>query len=411
MLRSMAIRMKEWGLLAYPRQTVHLPLNSLNDWGRTGRALGQGVQEAGYGLVELVPAIARVAKAGQRADAAAMLREIGEETTEELLELPVRDWDYSWEQSFQPRVQQVLSQFSGEEREQARQMSETLGQRYSLEGRRRMELQRIRHARDQWQEQVDSAVRQGDEESACRWIEQGREIFVPESEMPRELNSVRNRSLQAAWQQQLQQEPYAALQAWQSADSRKPDDEALLQRLEGDMENARHHLYRNLARQLAVDVEQGREPDTAQLERAAAVGVLPAEQMRNRGTEIASLSVADTCNWLRRIDERESGDDEHLVVDIALAPIPLEQRRLLLQRVQSTGALPPHQRTAMSRTLWNWYREGRFGCPGDAESMLYLGRLQEEALLRMTTESSDAANSWLENLGKNADAWLCFDEQ
>ena len=135
------------------------------------------------------------------------------------------------------------------------------------------------------------------------------------------------------------------------------------------MENARHHLYRNLARQLAVDVEQGREPDTAQLERAAAVGVLPAEQLRSQGTEIASLSVADTCNWLRRIDERESGDDEHLVVDIALSPIPLEQRQLLLQRVQSTGALPPHQRTAMSRTLWNWYREGRFGCPGDAESV------------------------------------------
>ena len=90
MLRSMAIRMKEWGLLAYPRQTVHLPLNSLNDWGRTGRALGQGVQEAGHGLAELVPDIARVARAGQQADAAAMLHEIGVETTEELLELPVR---------------------------------------------------------------------------------------------------------------------------------------------------------------------------------------------------------------------------------------------------------------------------------------------------------------------------------
>jgi hypothetical protein len=65
----------------------------------------------------------------------------------------------------------------------------------------------------------------------------------------------------------------------------------------------------------------------------------------------------------------------------------------------------------MSRTLWNRYREGCFGCPGDAESMLTLGRLQEEALIRMTTQPEKETTRWLEELGTNADAWLCFDEQ
>ena len=410
MLRSMAIRMKEWGLLAYPRQTVHLPLNSLNDWGRTGRALGQGVQEMGHGLAELVPVIAQVAQAGQRADAAAMLQEIGEETAEELLELPVRDWDYCWQQAYQPRVQHMLNQLSGEEREQAQRMSEAYGRRYSLEGRRRMELQRIRQARGRWQEQVEAAVQRGDEASACHWMEQGRNVFVPETEMSRELGAVRSRSLHAGWQQQLQQNPYAALLAWQAADAHKPEDADTLQRLEGDMENTRQTLYKNLALQLAADVEQGREPDAALLERAVAVGVLPGEQLPARGMPAISLSVADTCNWLRRIDEREPGQDERLMVDIALAPIPLEQRRLLLQRVENTGTLPPPQRVAMSRTLWNWYQEGRFGCPGDEESLLSLGRLQEEALIRMTTESQEETDKWLEDVGKGADAWLCFEE-
>ncbi len=411
MLRSMAIRMKEWGLLAYPRQSVHLPVNSLNDWGRTGQAVGHGVQDAGRGLAELTPHIARVAQAGELADAAAMLREIGEETAGELLELPVRDWDYSWQQAYAPRVQQVLARFSGDEREQVRQLSESYGRRFSLDARRQLELRRIRQSRQRWKDQVESAVLQGDEEAACRWVEQGLHVFVPESDMPQELETVRNRSLQARWLQHLQQEPYAALAAWHAADARKPADAGTLRALEAQMETTRQELHRSVAAHLAASVEQGTEPDMPMLERAVEAGVLAPEQLATRTQEPASLSVADSCNWLRRIDERDPGTDEHLVVEIALAPIPQEQRRLLLQRLQNTAGLPPQQRCAMSRTLWNRYRDGAFGCPGDAESLLSLGRLQEEALMRMVSGTAQEADKWLETLGNHADAWLCFDEQ
>jgi hypothetical protein len=265
----------------------------------------------------------------------------------------VRDWDYSWQQAYQPRVQQVLSRFSGEEREQVQQLSESYGRQYSLEGRRRMELRRIRQARQQWKEQVDSAVMQGDAEAACRWLEQGREVFVPEPDMPRQLQEVRNRSLHAAWQQQLQQDPYAALTAWQADDARRPEGEEALRALEADMAQTRQNLHRELAVQLAAAVEQGQEPDATMLARAAAAGVLSPELVAAQGRAVELLSVEDTCNWLRRIDEREPGEDEPLVVEIALAALPAEQRRLLLQRVQHTSALPPQQRCSMSRTLWN----------------------------------------------------------
>lgn len=411
MLQSMAIRMKEWGLLAYPRQAVHLPLSALNDWGRSGRALGQGGQELGQGLASLAPALSKVTGTGQKADATAMLREIANETTEELLELPVRDWDYSWQQAYEPRVREMLNSFSGEEREQARRMSAELGRLYSLDGRRKMELKRIGSARQHWQDEVEHAVQRGDADAACRWVEQGRDVFVPESDMGRQLESVRNRSLQASWQAQLQQNPYAALTAWQDAESSKPEEGDLRDALENDMQKARAGLFSNLAMQLAASVEQETPADADLLNRAVLAGVLSREQVDSAQQPLSELSVADTCNWLRRIDERENGDDEQLMVDIALAPVPPAQRRLLLQRLQATAALPPQQRSAVSRTLWNLYRRGSFGCPGDAEAMLRLGRLQEEAVMRMSTEPESAMTGWLESLRRNADSWVCFDEQ
>ncbi len=411
MLRSMAIRMKEWGLLAYPRQAVHLPLNALNDWGRTGRVLGQGVQEIGHGMAELAPAIQRVTQTGSKADAVAMLNEIGAETTEELLAVPVRDWDYSWKQSYTPRVQQMLNQFSGAEREHARKLSEEYGARFSLLGRRQMELQRIQDARTHWQKQLDSAVLSGDEEAACHWVEQGRDVFVPESEMSSRIDDARNKSLHAAWQNRLQQNPYSALAAWQNDEFRKPAQKEILQTLEADMQQTRKALFGKLALELASAVEQGSAPPAGMLERAAEVGILSPEQVELNKAEPVALSAADVCNWLRRIDERDVADDDKLTVDIALSPIPREQRLALLQRLRATGALPPQWRSAVSRSLWNLYCEGRFGCPGDAEAMLCLGRLQETALARMTSEPVEHTTRWLEQLRDDSEDWVCFENK
>jgi hypothetical protein len=91
MLQSMAIRMKEWGMLAYPRQSVQLTVNSLNDWGRSGSSLGQGVAAAGQAAAELADAMQRVNRAGNEADIAARLADIGRETAEELL-APLRQY-------------------------------------------------------------------------------------------------------------------------------------------------------------------------------------------------------------------------------------------------------------------------------------------------------------------------------
>ena len=409
MLQGMAIRMKEWGMLSYPRQGVQLPTHSLNDWARSGQAFGQGLAGALHGSAELAEAMQRVSSTGNEADIAARLETIGRETADELRDKPVRDWDYSWQQAYEPRLRQMLDELDSSAREQAQRMSPTYSAHHSLRARRETELESIRRSRRQWQDQVESAVQRGDVESARRWLEQGCEVFVPVSQLPQQVNAVESRSLSALWQQQLQQDPAAALAAWQAEDAARPSREEDLRQLQTRMDQARSELGAGLALQLAAAVEQGEEPDAPALSRYAAAGVFPQEWLAAHRQQAQPLAVADTCDWLRRIDERAAGDDDRLVVQIALSPIPVEERRLLLRRVQATASLPPEQRAGISRTLWSLYHEGHFGCPGDTAALRSLGRLQDEALQRQqTTRNEKELHSWLESLQGSGDHWLCY---
>lgn len=403
--------MKEWGMLAYPRQGVHLPLNALNDWSRTGRASGQGVAAAGTGAVELAAKLHQVAIAGSEADVAGRLEEIARETTEELLDKPVRDWDYSWQQAYTPRVQQMLSELEGDAREQASRMSEVYGYRYSLMGRQRMEVDRLKQSRHQWQNQLNSAVQRGDAEGAQRWLEQGRAVFVPEAAMQQQMEQVQSRCLQSQWRQRLQQDPYAALAAWNNGEDQKPQGEEDLRILSSEVEQARAGLRSAWALQLAEGVAQGAEPDARELQQAAEAGLISPELNESARQPRLALSSADACNWLRRIDERREKDDEQLMVEIALAPIPLGERRSLMNRLQSTAAVSPQLRTSVSRRLWNMYHGERFGNPGDEEALRCLGRLQEEALSRMVVDNGKQCEQWLTDLQNASDEWVCFETE
>lgn len=401
--------MKEWGMMSYPRQGVHLPLNAVNDWGRTGRVLGQAVESAGHGLAELLPAIAQVARTGQQADIAASLENIAQEATEELMALPVRDWDYSWQQAYEPRVQELVAQYEGENRDAALRLSKEYGRRYSLEGRRKLELGRVQSARQLWQEQVDSAVQRGDVDSAYRWVEHGRGVFVPESEMLHSLDQVRNRSLLHSWQQKLQENPAAALAAWRTSAAPRPESQEERRLLENEINKTQERLYGDMALQLGSAIEQGNEPDRQVLTQAVESGLLSAEQVARYHSPRQELQTNEACDWLRRIDERDTADDARLTVDIALAPIPNEQKKLLLGRMQSTAAVPAPRRVEMSRTLWNLYRDGRFGCPGDAEALQCLGRLQEEGGLRLQSQQEKEVDNWLSRLRSPENGWVCFE--
>ncbi len=404
----MAIRMKEWGLLAYPRQGAHLSLNGLNDWGRTGRVLGQGVEQAGRGAAALAESLYQVQYAGDEAQITGRLEQIGRETAEELQHLPVRDWNYSWQQAYAPRVQQLMQEFGSSSHEQIRRLSEVYGTRFSLEAQRNRELERLRESRRVWQEQLDSAVQKGDADSATRWLEQGKGIFVPESEMPQHLDQVRSGSLRARWMHQLEQEPYSTLESWSSGQEARPAGEEDLKAVEAEVEKTRGRVFSDLVQSLVAKVEAGEEPDLAEIESAERSGVLADGAAASLQQPRVPMQAAESCDWLRRIDERAEQADDELMMEIALAPLPAEERKMLLSRLKATAALPFRQRVEMSRRLWNLYNGGHFGCPGDEEALLTLGRLQQESLTRQCSAPEKECSQWLTRLRESTENWLCY---
>lgn len=405
---GMAIRMKEWGMLAYPRQSVHLPVNALNDWGRSGRALGEGIEQAGAGAAALAGALERVQAAGNEADISSALSRIGQETAEELMDLPVRDWDYSWRQAYQPRLREYLDTLSGRAREQAQELSDSFSALHSLEGRRKMELRKVSRARQQWQTQVEHAVEQGDTESALSWMEQGRGLFLPEEQFPQQLEAVQSRSLLRNWQHRLEQNPQLTLLAWDSDDSPKPAGENERHSLESALEQTRLTLRASLAARMTAAVEQGLEPDAVGLEQAAEAGVVDPRYLEQAKEPRHALAVDEACDWRRRIDEHTPDASDDLLVGLSLAPIPLEERRTLIRRTQTMSQIPQEQRLGMSRSLWSMYHDGYFGCPGDAEALRCLARLQAESETRLLSGTEKDQVAWLENLRRNQDDWVCY---
>jgi hypothetical protein len=238
-------------------------------------------------------------------------------------------------------------------------------------------------------------------------MEQGRGVFLPEEQYQQQLESVQSRSLQRRWQQMLHRNPQQAIADWNRDDARKPAGAEALQTLESEVEQVRLRLRQELAMQLAAAVEQGVEPDVSTLTQAAESGVLNPVHLERRSISDAAAS----CDWRRRIDEQEDSLDAELLIDLACASSPMPERQKLLQRARIMAQVPRQHRQGMSRRLWRMYRDGYFGCPGDAETLNYLGNLQKEAEFRLQNSTEKENASWLDELGMSADNWVCFNAE
>ncbi|MGN0821086.1 MAG: hypothetical protein ACI4OX_04825, partial [Akkermansia sp.] len=126
--------------------------------------------------------------------------------------------------------------------------------------------------------------------------------------------------------------------------------------------------------------------------------------------EMAPLSPREKSEWLSRIDERDEADEQTLRLQIALAPLPVQERNSLLQRMDATLGVPAADRRSVSRRLRKLYRRGVLGCPGDAMASRRLSRLQEASLSVLQQGGAEAAARWVENLPAAGDRWVCFSD-
>ena len=399
-------------MLAYPQNRIHLPLQGIAEMDMPARRLGQTVEQAAAVGARMAEELQEVSAAGELAAFAGRLSEMERETREELSTLPVRDWDYAWAQASEPRIREALSELPEQVRPVARELAERYVAQASISARREYELEKIRAARQQWQRRVDESVAAGNGEAAEQWLRAGSRVFVPETELEEQAVSVRSRSALRYWRNALEQDAEKALHRLQLEDASLPEAEKDRKVLAEMQVQARRRVQRSLAEEISREVEACRPIPAHLYERAANVGLISQEQVAAAAVPAAPLPPQKSCDWMRRIDESRPEDADELLLALAVEPVLPHERRLLLQRMRAWEDTEPAPRHEMSAQLWNMYRAGRFGCPGDAEPLVSLGRVLEQLPDALRQHASpEARHRWLRARLPQEKSWICLTPQ
>lgn len=409
MLERMAIQMKEWGMMPLPGRGAQVPTYGINRWwGDTFEQLGRGISSAGKEAAEMLKAREQVEQAGDLAGFYGRLQDAVAEAGEEMRGRGnVRDWDYAWKEACTPLVQEALKEVPYESREAARQLAAAYTAAASLEHRRDAELERISGAREQWRQQLDAAVQQGDEQQAAQWLEQGRGVFVPEGDMEGTRRDVQSRASLSRWRALMQQQPMQTLRDMKAEDAPLPQGETERQVLKDEAEQARRNLQTETATQMSNDIQQDRESSVEWVREARDAGVISAEQAYAARQPRRAMTQRQRCNWLRRIDECTMEDESALRLDICMAPHTLEDRRDLLRHLDAASALPQEERQETSRRLWSMYRNGRFGTPGDDMACTRMASLQRSAQQLLANGDAKALAAWMNERRNEGNRWVC----
>lgn len=409
MLVRMAIQMKEWGMMPLPGRGAQVPTYGINRWwGDAFEQLGRGISSTGKEAAEMVQARNKVEQAGDLAGFYGRLQDVVAEAGEELRERDnVRDWDYAWKEACAPLVQEALKEVPYESREAARQLAAAYTAAASLEQRRDSELERISGARDQWQQQLDAAVQQGDEQQAAQWLEQGRGVFVPDADMESSHKDVQSRASLSRWRARMQQQPMQALRDMKAGDAPLPQGEQERQTLEEEAEQARRGLQTETATQMSNDIQQDRESSVEWVREAREAGVISDEQANAARQPRRAMTQRQRCDWMRRIDECSTEGESALRLDICMSPHTLENRRELLRHLDTASTLPQEERLEMSRRLWSMYRSGRFGTPGDNIACARMASLQRSAQQLLANGDAKALAAWMDERRNEGNRWVC----
>lgn len=397
----MAIRIREWGMLSYPGRGVQIPLQGIATIDEPATRLSRVIEGAAQLSATLAEQQETVTTAGNLAEFAGRLRSIEDEARAEIDMQNVRDWKYAWKQASESRLAEAINELPPESREAGRHLAAVYNAQASATAKRDYELGRIGLARHRWQARVDEAVERGAADEAEQWIKAGEQLFVPQPEVETRTRAARSRSLLNRWKEAFRQNASDALQELQLESAELPTEENDREELQRLSETGFREVCSSLAAEMSTAVEAGQEPSSALYKTAKAVGAIKDAGERDE----PPLPV---CDWNRRIDECPENEEAEtrLKLDILSAPIPVTERRQLLQRMYRNREVPAAARSDISRRLWNMYQSGRLGLPGDREAQQHLARLQEQALA--TQHPPSEPELWIEKVRPKAEAWICY---
>lgn len=404
----MPIRMKEWGMKSYPAQGVQVPLSGISGMGETAHAFGRSLAAVGAGVQEMMRMHERVVAKGENAALQDGLQQVVQQAQQQMLNgETVPNWEESWQQTVSPMVEPLLEKIPESRREEALRVAQETLQRASLDTQRQYEVGRLNKARRQWESRVETAVKAGQEKEAISRLEEGRDVFVPEGEMEARRSKVQSLSRAESWRARLQQDPLAALTAWRSGEGERPEEEADEQAVASEMAAAHGALRRRLGAEYAQSVMQGVPPSEASVAGAVSAGLWEPEDTG----ALHRLTAQEELDWMHRAEECGDDEDAHAALQLRLAtlPAPLPQRRRLMTYLETNRALPSEPRRALQTELWNLYRNGAFGCVGDAVPQQRMARLMQEGNRLLAEGDAKGTAAWLNVLRRTEKTWLCFE--
>lgn len=404
----MPIRMREWGLKAYPGQGVQVPLSGVNGMNEAARAFSRGVQDLGAGGREFAEMYDRVQTAGEFSELDTALQGVAEVAQEKLNTAGnLSDWGEAWQSETAEGVEKALGHVSESRREKARSYAAEVMRKAGLEARRSYEVQRIAEARNAWKQRVESAVAAGNVARAQACFDEGQGIFVPADEAQTQREALGSRCQASVWQRAVQENPLEALTDWQEGrralPSGKEEADAVLQ----ELEETGSTLRRRLGEACAETILQGGTPDAGSLIRSAKAGLLQYDASARERV----LSAQEATDWMRRADACAEDDDSvaDMRLQLSALKIPAEQRRRLVQYFEEGRRLPSEARRRVSEAVWNVYGTGKLGCAGDTVPRRRLERLLNEGRRLLAAGDEPSLTDWLSRLKERQPVWLCFE--
>lgn len=401
--------MKEWGLKAYPGQSVQVPVSGIAGMDEAARSLGRGLSAAAEGVGELISMRERVVARGEAAELRDKLQEVALRAQQQMQESGDPDnWEESWQQTVAPMVEPLMSDIPERRRENAWQVVRETLQDASLEAQRKYETGRIARARQQWENRLNDAVQRGDATAACARLEEGREVFVSEEEMEPRREALESLCCSASWRRRMQESPVEALTAWRAEGAERPAKEEDRRALEQEMAETGLALRRRLGDEWAQAVMQGASPSPEAVQGAVAAGLM--EQPKN--TRRVPLTPQAEADWMRRADEVSADDDAYasLRLQVATLPVSLSERSRLMSYMEGGRQVPREERCRLSAALRNLYARGTFGSAGDTVPQQRLCRLLREGQRLLREQQTGTTDEWLASLHGRKATWLCFDD-
>ncbi len=414
MLVYMSIRMKDWGMLQAPSAGVRIPVQGISGWGEAAQAAGSGISAAIAGGMALADKVQQVNTVGELAEFSGHLRRIGAEVQEELGAQDVQDWEYSWQQLCAPRFYAAVEELSPAAREQGRILAAEYSRRMSVQAWKERQLDKVKRARERWQQRVEEAVEAGDASAAERWLQSGAGVFVPLEQVSAQGNILRSRACAAGWRAALAGNPRQAMADYAGARSEAlPQEREDARELQQHVEQLRQQERAVFARQLASYVKDGIPYGHRELEQAVQAGLLNRSQMLTALAQEKEWQPEERCNWFFRVDEvgETSGEQDDLRMQIVTAALPDAARRELLARLELAIRVAPGDRRALSRSLQRAYGTGSLGCPGDTEALERLAELQQSGLELLAQQGAEPAAQWLQQVSNSGNNWICFNNK